>query len=78
MPVPRSYSMTNRVAAMRDARLAPFCRRFAEDQSGQDLVEYALLSAIVGTAGILLFPAILSSMRDAYESWSAPAQEMTP
>jgi Flp pilus assembly pilin Flp len=68
--------MTFRIAAMKDPGLAPFCRRFAEDQSGQDLVEYALLAAIVGMAGILLLPSIQSSMREAYERWSASAQEM--
>jgi Flp pilus assembly pilin Flp len=68
--------MIIQVATARNAGLAPFCRRFAEDQSGQDLVEYALLSAIIGLAGILVFPSLQSSMRDAYERWSASAQEM--
>ena len=44
-------------------------RDFVSDERGQDLVEYALLSGIIGTAGVALFPAILESMSNAYQSW---------
>jgi hypothetical protein len=41
---------------------------------GQDLVEYALLSGIVGVVGVLLFPVIAARMGAAYTSWQAGAQ----
>jgi Flp pilus assembly pilin Flp len=39
------------------------------DDTGQDLVEYALLSGIIGVAGLLLFPVIAGQMAAAYASW---------
>jgi hypothetical protein len=39
------------------------------DDSGQDLLEYALLSAFIGVVGALIFPAIVEEMGVAYESW---------
>lgn len=47
---------------------------FVIDDRGQDLVEYALLSGIVGVAGILLFPVIAGKMSAAYTSWQSGAQ----
>jgi hypothetical protein len=46
-------------------------RSLACDDEAQDLVEYALLSGIVGAAGALLIPAILSGMRTSYIGWQA-------
>lgn len=48
--------------------------RLILDDRGQDLVEYALLSGIVGVAGILLFPVIAGKMGVAYASWQTGAQ----
>jgi Flp pilus assembly pilin Flp len=48
--------------------------RLLVDDSGQDLVEYALLSGIVGVAGVLLFPVIAGKMGAAYASWQTGAQ----
>ena len=44
------------------------------DDRGQDLVEYALLSGIVGLAGILVFPVIAGKMGAAYTTWQSGAQ----
>ena len=48
--------------------------RLVFDDAGQDLVEYALLSGIIGVAGVLMFPVIASGMRDAYDSWQSGVQ----
>jgi len=48
--------------------------RLVIDDRGQDLVEYALLSGIVGVAGILVFPVIVDKMGTAYASWQTGAQ----
>ncbi len=39
------------------------------DDRGQDLIEYALLSGLVGTAGLLILPEIASQMSTTYASW---------
>ena len=49
--------------------------RLVVDDKGQDLVEYALLSGIVGAAGVLLFPVIAAKMAAAYTSWQTSAQD---
>jgi Flp pilus assembly pilin Flp len=48
--------------------------RLVVDDKGQDLVEYALLSGIVGLAGILAFPIIAGKMSTAYTNWQSGAQ----
>ena len=48
--------------------------RLVIDDSGQDLVEYALLSGIVSVTGILVFTAVKADMGAAYTSWQSGAQ----
>ena len=52
-----------------------YVARFIDDEGGQDLIEYALLSAVIGIAGVLLFPLMQSGMQDAYEGWNTAAQD---
>ena len=49
-------------------------KNFIAREEGQDLVEYALLSGIVGVAGILVFPVIVDKMGTAYANWQTGAQ----
>ena len=49
-------------------------RRLVNDEEGQDLIEYALISGVVGVAGVLLFPVIRAKMGAAYTSWKTGAQ----
>ena len=52
--------------------LRPFrsiVRRLLADDAGQDLVEYALLTAAIGLAGAAIFPVLLSSIATAYTNW---------
>ena len=44
------------------------------DDSGQDIVEYALLSAAVGLAGVAVVDLLAGSMSAAYTSWDTAAQ----
>jgi len=39
------------------------------DDRGQDLIEYALLAAIIGLAGSLVLPQIGPKMGNAFSSW---------
>ncbi|MBA3884546.1 MAG: hypothetical protein H0X67_02295 [Acidobacteria bacterium] len=47
--------------------------RLGSEETGQDLVEYALLTAIVGLAGLAVFTVIRDSMAQAYDNWTNPA-----
>lgn len=45
-----------------------------DDDGGQDLIEYALLTAIIGVAGLLVLSALPATMGTAYNSWNAAGQ----
>ena len=44
------------------------------DDSGQDLIEYALLTAIIGISGVLILSALSMTMGAAYSTWNAAWQ----
>ena len=44
------------------------------DERGQDLVEYALLTAIIGISGVLIIPLIVPKMADNYLDWNTDVQ----
>ena len=53
--------------------------------SGQDLIEYALLAAIIGLAGSLVLPLVGPKMGNAFSSWGGqvynawtPSAPVTP
>jgi Flp pilus assembly pilin Flp len=61
--------MSTQSARRMTLRVAEFVR----DDSGVDLVEYALLSALVGLAGLVLFN-LSTRMGTAYTNWNSNAQ----
>ncbi len=50
--------------------LVKFCR----EESGQDLIEYGLLTAIITLSSILLFGLIQGKMGSAYSTWESTGQ----
>jgi Flp pilus assembly pilin Flp len=44
-------------------------RRLVRDESGQDLIEYALLTTSIGFAGILAWSLVGSAINGTYSSW---------
>jgi pilus assembly protein Flp/PilA len=48
--------------------------RFAADDSGQDLIEYALLTAIIGISGVLILSTLSTTMGTAYSRWNTAGQ----
>ena len=44
--------------------------RLFEDEEGQDLVEYALLTTVVGFASIAVFDVIRDAIATVYLSWT--------
>jgi Flp pilus assembly pilin Flp len=49
-------------------------RDFIADDSGQDLIEYALLTAIIGISGVLILSVLSTTMGTSYASWDAAGQ----
>ena len=43
--------------------------------SGQDLIEYALLTAIIGISGVLILSMLSTTMSTAYSSWNKAGQD---
>jgi Flp pilus assembly pilin Flp len=48
--------------------------RFRSDESGQDIVEYALLGALVGIASILIWQALVVTVGNVYGAADAGVQ----
>ena len=51
-------------------------RRFIREDDGQDLVEYALMVALVALASAAALGGLQSALRDAYVSWDAGNQSL--
>jgi Flp pilus assembly pilin Flp len=49
-------------------------RRFALEESGQDVIEYGLLTGIVVAIGVAVFTSINDRMADAYGDWGTEIQ----
>jgi Flp pilus assembly pilin Flp len=49
-------------------------RHFFADESGQDVIEYGLLTGIVVAIGVAVFTSINDKMADAYGDWGAEIQ----
>ena len=48
--------------------------QFMSDDSGQDLIEYALLTAIIGISGVLILSTLSTTMGTAYSRWNTAGQ----
>ena len=50
--------------------------RFLFDDTGQDLIEYGLLSAGIAVVGILAWDAVRTTLGDKYEGWDSGVQDL--
>lgn len=50
--------------------------RLAREDDGQDLIEYALLSAVIAIVSVLVFPSIVTKMGNGFASWGASVQSI--
>ena len=48
--------------------MAAFVLRLVRDEQGQDLIEYALLTAVIGFAGLAVFGVLLNVISNSYGS----------
>jgi len=51
--------------------------RFVAEDSGQDLIKYALLSAFIGVIGILAWANIRTKIGAAYQGWDTNVQTIS-
>jgi Flp pilus assembly pilin Flp len=51
-------------------------RRFLLDDGGQDLIEYALLTALIGFAGLAAFDVIQGAIAATYGSWESSNNDL--
>jgi Flp pilus assembly pilin Flp len=51
---------------------------FIADESGQDIVEYALLTALIGVASILTWKLLADTVQEAYGEVDAETQALAP
>ena len=56
------------------AQFVSVAARFVTDDSGQDLIEYALLTAIIGISGLLILSTLSTTMGTAYSGWNTAGQ----
>ena len=47
--------------------------RLLSDEQGQDLIEYALLTTVVGFASIAVFDVIRTAIANVYGTWNTEA-----
>lgn len=51
--------------------------RLLIEENGQDLIEYAILAAFIGTVGILAWQSIGTGIFNAYDGWDAGVQGLS-
>jgi Flp pilus assembly pilin Flp len=52
-------------------------KRFITDEGGQDIIEYALLAAFIGTVGILTWQSIGTGIANKYMAWDGGVQGLS-
>lgn len=57
-------------------RLGAIARRWGRSTQGQDLVEYALLAALIGVAAAATAPSIQTALSAAYVTWNTQNQDI--
>src|SRR5687767_4879736 len=78
--VPLSNSVTTPLRPtwpLREQFMITTLRRFIIDDHGQDLVEYALLSALIGVTGIVAWINVGTAIAAAYGSWDTNVQTLS-
>ena len=52
-------------------------RRLVSEDCGQDLIEYALLGALIGMAGIVAWTSVGAAIATTYGAWDTGAQGLS-
>ena len=59
------------------ASMRALVRRLVADDTGQDLIEYALLTTFIGFAGILAWSLVGNAISGTYTSWVSGVDSLT-
>jgi hypothetical protein len=59
---------------MRFRRVVDFVGGWIADDSGQDLIEYAVISTIISASGLIVMSLILLTMGVRYNAWVTQSQ----
>ena len=51
-------------------------RRFVREERGQDILEFAILGALIGVAGAAIFPRIETRLSSLFSGWGAAVQDL--
>ncbi len=51
-------------------------RRFFADASGDDLIEYALLTTLIGLVGVAAFSILSTALSTAYTAWNTAVVDL--
>lgn len=54
----------------------PWISRLAREDSGEDLVEYGLLTAFIGFAGVGVVGVIMATLHSGYLNWDSQTQNL--
>jgi Flp pilus assembly protein, pilin Flp len=71
---PAAVGQTSRASK---ANVRELFTRLLREEAGQDLIEYALLTALIGTVGILAWQNIGSGIGNAYSWWDTGIQDLS-
>jgi Flp pilus assembly pilin Flp len=67
----------NATVSSTDSSVRALIVRVFRDENGQDLIEYGLLGAFIGTVGIFTWQAIGSSIGTHYSGWDTAVQSLS-
>jgi Flp pilus assembly pilin Flp len=56
--------------------MKPLLHRFVADEDAQDLIEYALLSTVIGFAGAAAFQLIMAAIGNTYGQWDTQVNDL--
>lgn len=51
--------------------------RLVRDESGQDIIEYALLACFLGVVGALAWQGVSTGVANAYTGWDSGVQDLS-
>jgi Flp pilus assembly pilin Flp len=61
---------------MRYHHLRSAVHRFLTEDGGQDLIEYALLTGVIGFAGAAMFDLIRTAIGNTYGTWESSTNDL--
>lgn len=61
---------------IREMTMVAELKRLLVADDGQDLIEYALITASIGLVGIATWPAIETAIGTAYANWDSDTQDI--